>query len=123
MLSLGFLDKTLQDIVEREMSDFLNLMQEPQTFCLPQTFKKITVYFSFSKRLYFFVISQASIISPLHIGFDMPIYSCKTLISNQVEEKQQLTQIFIGMELGSRYRKDHKFNWSQEDWNWEPIIM
>ena len=114
MLSLDFLDETLQVIVEREMSDFLNLMQEPQTFCLPQTFKKITVYFSFSKKLYFFVISQASISSPLHIGFDMPIYSCKTKlrnqISNQIEEKQQLTQIFTGMELGSRYRKDHKFN-------------
>ena len=36
------------------MSDSLNLLQEPQKFCLAQAFKKKkkkTVYFSFSKEL------------------------------------------------------------------------
>ena len=46
-----FSTKTLLVIGVWEMSDFLNLMQEPQKFFLPQTFKKIKFYFSFSKKL------------------------------------------------------------------------
>ena len=33
------------------MSDFLNLMQEPQMFCLPQAFKKKKKKKQFSKKL------------------------------------------------------------------------
>ena len=46
-----FLTKNLLVIGECEMSDFLNLMQEPQKFFLPQAFKKIKFHFSFSKKL------------------------------------------------------------------------
>ena len=58
IFSLGFkcwhrisLTKTLLVIAEREMSDFLNRMREPQKLCLPQALKKMTVHFSFSKKL------------------------------------------------------------------------
>ena len=48
---------------------------------------------------------------PLHIDAEMLIDSCQTWVSrNQVEEKQQLTQILIWMVLGPRYRKDYKFH-------------
>ena len=96
ILNLGFkcshqisLTKTLLVNAEHEMSDFLNLMWEPQKLCLPQALKKMTVHFSFSKKLDIF---QVSITSPLHLAFDMSVYSCQTWVSrNQVEEMQQLS--------------------------------
>ena len=58
IFNLGFkcshqisLTKTLLVNAEHEMSDFLNLMWEPQKLCLPQALKKMTVHFSFSKKL------------------------------------------------------------------------
>ena len=36
--------------VEREMSDLLNLLLEPQKLCLPQALEKIIVHISFSRK-------------------------------------------------------------------------
>ena len=76
--------------VEREMSDLLPMLLELQKFCLPQTFEKIILYISFSKKpeiKYIFSSVQKLIIA---FCLYMPINSCQSLVNrNQVEEKQQ----------------------------------
>ena len=78
------------------MSDFLNLMQEPQMFCLPQAFKKKKkkkkqFILVLQKKQKFCIIFQASISSPSHSGSDIQKHSCQTWVGrNQAGEKQQL---------------------------------
>ena len=77
------------------MSDSLNLLQEPQKFCLAQAFKKKKKKKQFilvlQKKQKFCIIFQASISSPSHSGSDIQKHSCQTWVGrNQAGEKQQL---------------------------------
>ena len=104
IFNLGFkcwhrisLTKTLLVIAEREMSDFLNRMREPQKLCLPQALKKMTVHFSFSKKLEILCNISSVHYLTLAYGFDMPVNSCQTWVSrNQVEESNSYHRFLFG---------------------------
>ena len=71
---------------EREVINLLNLFQEPQKLRLSQTFEKIIVHISFSKKL-----EIKCIFFKCSLVFDMPVHSCQTWVSsNQAERKAKV---------------------------------